>query len=112
MDNKLIWLSEHSTEHNMGIRVRCKDKEFVDMSLITIQQICQSRGFKQFVQFNGTHELHTIKEFFIEFVNDTNSDKILEIIEFINKRYGKKIYSGEVLLETPSRELLIELELL
>ncbi len=112
--NKVIFLSEQRPEQNSGIQILSNDRtDWAEtLTKFSIPEILKSRNIRtvQTIFIKNSPSMG-IDWGFIEFLNITD-DQTLEIIELINKRYGKEIYSGEVLLETPSRELLIELELL
>jgi len=107
----LVWLSDKTSSHTYGIQVLSKEKEFLETLVkIQIPQICTSHNCRYFIQgYDNNGEVHWG---FVEFFGEGDMDKMLKVVEVVNKLFGNQIYSGEVLLEEPSTELLKELRLL
>lgn len=113
MSNSIVYLNSPDGIHNTyGISILTKDKYTAENFLyVEILPLCKKLACRYFIQGLDITEFKT-SWVYVEFFGEGDENKILNLIQEFNKTYGYIYYSGEVLFEEPSTELLRDLNLI
>ena len=107
----LVWF-EKSPMHTWGLRMQSNNKPTVeDFVYNQVVPTCEKFDCKYFIQNFQVRDFG-VSYAFVEFFGEASEEKILSVVEEIEKKYAHGYHNGEILCESPSIGLLKELKLI